>query len=168
MLITTAGIVASVLLPVTLGDTQDYYSAPDYDGYNSYNSVSSGYGTTGYEEPAKPSLPSWLMPALLAVCALGLIPGLRILPSVHRKRRSSTEDEVDEVESSVDIVAGLYKTFLNQNCMVKVGCEMMELSQSNKYPTLVKAFGPLTNSKYRKYYTPELCENLKCDMNSGP
>jgi len=139
----------------------EYYNEVGYSSGSGYAS-GGGYEEVSYDEGS--GLPDWLLPALLIICGCALlIPSFTIIPTppmpMDRKKRAIEEEEA----TTFSVLRDLANIFNNKDCIMRVGCEMVEVERSGYYPALNKAFSPLT-SMYGSYYTEKMCSNLDCPL----
>lgn len=145
------------------------YESTGYDS-TSYNEVDTGY-SYGQKQTA-PLLPEWVMPALLTVCALGLIPVWRMVPVIpppgmwRRKRDIHTSEETsNRLNSAVDFIQLFSHIYQEEECLLKLGCEMVKLQENaTDYPTIAFAFRPVMTGRFASYLSDDRCSKLTCSL----
>jgi len=145
------------------------YGVPEYYNEVGYSTGSGSGYASGYDEVVSydkgPKFPDWLMPALLIVCGCALlIPSWTMIPTPvlpgDRKKRAAEADN-----NTFSMLRELAPLFYSKDCILRVGCEMLEVERSGNYRALSTAFSPLS-TMYGSFYTEELCSNLACPIRS--
>jgi len=144
------------------------YESTGYDS-TSYNEVDTSYGY-GHKQPA-PVLPEWVLPAIMAVCALALIPGWKMVPvtppMMWRKKRDihASEDTSNRLNSAVDFLQLFSHIYQEEDCLLKLGCEMGKLQENAQaFPSLAFAFRPVMTGRFASYLTEDRCSKLTCSL----
>jgi len=143
------------------------YEVPEFyneigsgSGYSTGSEYNSGYGVASSDIGG--GLPAWLLPTLLIVCGLALlIPSMTVIETPpldnDRKKRNVADT------TNFSLLREMVQLFNNKDCILRVGCEMLEVEGTGKYKALAVAFSPLS-SMYGSYYTEELCSKLNCPI----